>query len=104
MIKSCQSAKRWATAIICALMNICWDVWDFCNTQTHGKDSPMEQKYHRSLNLRIWQEYVEGYADLLPIDKHWLRDQTYSKLKNSSIVEKERWLTTVRLAKQSNCQ
>ena len=79
-------------------MNICWDVWDFRNTQTHGKDSPMERKLHRRLNVRIQQEYVEGYAELLPIDKHWLRDQSYSKLKNSSIMEKERWLTTVCLA------
>ena len=98
MVRSQQSAKQWATAIIRALMNICWDEWDFCNTQTHGKDSPMERKLHRRLNVRIRQEYVEGYAELLPIDKHWLRDQSYSKLKNSSIMEKERWLTTVCLA------
>ena len=83
MVKSQQSAKRWATAIIWAPMNIYWDVWDFRNTQTHGKDSPMERKLHRSLNLCIRQEYVEGYADLLPIDKHWLRDQTYCKLKKA---------------------
>ena len=60
----------------------------------------MEKKLHRQLNIQIRQEYVEGYADLLPIDKHWLRDQSYTKLKNSSIMEKERWLTTVRLARK----
>ena len=81
-------------------MNICWDIWDFRNTQTHGKDSPMEQKHHQSLNLRIYQEYIEGHKDLLPIDKHWLRYQSYSRLKNSSIMETERWLNIVYLARK----
>ena len=80
-IKSKQSPKRWTIAIICKLILLCWDVWDFCNKLIHRKGGYYARLHNNSLSLSIRKEFQLGGKNLLPNDKyHFYKYSLYSVL------------------------
>ena len=99
--KSKRTSKRWASSIIHKLLLTVWDQWKFRNKIAHSDEGPRAKSLHRSLNVRILEEFQEGNAQIPAEDKYLFRAYSYLTLQAMPREDKQQWLESVNLARKA---
>ena len=97
---SCKrSPRRWTVAMICKMIGICWDMWDYRNELIHGKGGFYARAHNQSLDSNIRKEFWTGGRDLLLSDKYLFFKYNLPNLINYNMNQKQDWLRQVRKAR-----
>ena len=99
--KSKRTSKRWASSIIHKLLLTVWDQWKFRNKIAHSDEGPRAKSLHRSLNVRILEEFQEGNAQIPAEDRYLFRAYSYLTLQAMPREDKQQWLESVNLARKA---
>ena len=78
-----------------------WDIWNFRNALVHGKGGVFQRANNRELDSQIEQEFIIGFANILPKDKYLFQEYTVSKLKCETITVKRHWLHSLSAARNA---
>ena len=73
-------------------------MWRFRNGVAHGSDGPEILAHHSRLNREIGHQFLEGFATLLPVDRHRLRNSTPSQVRALNLVTKQNWVASLQAA------
>ena len=97
--QSKKSPRRWTVQFIKHLLNISWDMWTHRNGYKHSPDGPDHQQLLESIREQIQDEYEYGSDDLLPRDKHWLRQPIETILAYDPATQQQ-WLKSLEYARE----
>jgi hypothetical protein len=75
-----------------------FSMWGFRNHSFRGPDGSAQRARHDSLDIEIAEELTRGPDGVLPRFAHEL-SRSFEYLSNLSIPGKEKWLETVRVAR-----
>ena len=77
-----------------------WDLWQFRNKVLHSPKGPLAVAQHHTLNYRIGEEFTLG-TDGIDVTRYHLfkGDNTEENLQAGAILDKQKWLETVSLAR-----
>ena len=77
-----------------------WDLWQFHNEVLHSLKGPLAVAKHHTLNYCIGEEFTLG-TDGIDVTRYHLfkGENTEENLQASAILDKEKWLETVSLAR-----
>jgi hypothetical protein len=94
------TGKRWLIALTVKLLNISWDMWDHRNRILHASTHPWNLLKVHELDLKIDDEYRQGYQNLQRKDYKWLH-RTLAATKKLTPEVKQQWLTSIHLSRQT---
>ena len=93
-IKSRKSARKWIAGKVIIIQSILMEMWFVRNEELHNnKESTINKKVHRELNLNIDQIYRDKpHPRLLPVADNLFFRRNVANVKRLRREQKERWV------------